>query len=90
LRARTPGHQRRYFGADIGAISAAAIIAAVIAWLLGLRRIIVFKRLAVSLDLLVQLCDLVGESLAREDARLAGVAMKERTVDRDNTATDQT
>jgi hypothetical protein len=40
--------------------------------------VVVFKRLAVSLDLLIQLGDLSGDSLAREDARLTCVAM-ERT-----------
>ena len=89
LRARAPGHQRRYFGADIGAISAAAIIVAVVPRLLGLRRIIVLKRLAVSLDLPVQLYDLFGEPLAREDARLAGIAMEERAVDCDNGSADK-
>ena len=89
LRARTPGHQRRDLRADIGAVSAAAIIVAVVPWLLGFRRIIVFKRLAVSLDLLVQLRDLVGEPLAREDARLAGIAMEERAVDCDNGSADK-
>ena len=69
MRARTPGHQRRYFGADIGVVSAAAIVVAAAVWPHGLRRVIVFKRLAVGIDLQVQPCDLFGEPLAREDAR---------------------
>src|SRR5712691_10957130 len=92
LRARTLGHQRRDLRADIAAVSspASAWTAGVILGLaFGLRRIVVVKGLAVSLDLLVQLCDLFGEPLAREDARLAGVAMEERAVDRDNAPADQ-
>ena len=88
--ARTPGHQRRYFGADIGAISSAAIaVGSILPRLLGLRRVIGLKRLAVNLDLLVKLCDLFGEPLAREDARLAGIAMEERAVDRNNSSPDK-
>ena len=43
---------------------------AILALIFGVRRIIVLKRLAVSLDLLVQLCDLLSEPLAGENARL--------------------
>ena len=57
--------------------------------LLCLRRIIVFKRLAVSLDLKLKPCELLFEPLAGEDGRLAGIAMEERAIDRDNAPADQ-
>jgi hypothetical protein len=90
LRAQALGHQRRDLRANIAAVSSAAIAGrSILPWLLGFCSIIVLKRLAVSLDLLVQLCYLFGEPLAREDARLAGIAMEERAVDRDNGSADQ-
>src|SRR5579863_8921683 len=89
LRARALGHQRRHLGADIPTISSAAAARTFSAVLLRLRRIVVFKRLAVSLDLQIQLCDLFFEPLAREDGSLAGIAVEERAVDCHDAAADQ-
>ena|SRR6516165_1589658 len=87
LGTRALGHQRRYSRAKITAI--AAVIAAAVGSFFGFRRISVFKRLTVSLDLQVQPCDLFGQPLARENALLAGIAVEERAVDRNNTAADK-
>ena len=89
IGARASGHQFSHLRADIAAASAGTV-GPILPWFLGLRRIIVFKGLAVSIDLQVEPCYLLGKSLAREDAPLAGVAMEERAVDRNNTAADQT
>ena len=67
-----------------------AVIAAAVDRLLGFRCIIVFQRLAVSLDLPVQVCDLFGEPPARENARLAGVAMEEGAVERNKGSAHET
>src|ERR1019366_2501800 len=66
-----------------------AVIAVTVGSLPGFRCIIVFERLAVSFDLLFQVCDLFGEPPARENARLAGVAMEEGAVDRNKGSADK-
>ena len=77
---------RRPISVAVTAISSAAIAVGSIS---GFRRIIVFKRRAVSLDLLVQVCDLFVEPIARENAGLACIAMEEGAVDRNNCSADK-
>ena len=92
IGARALRHQRRYFGADIATISSAApvrTVGAILPRFVGFRCIIVFNRHAVSLNLQVQPGDLFGEPLARKDARLAGIAMKEGAIDRNNGPADK-
>src|SRR5664279_2012505 len=79
LGARALGHQLLYSRPKIIAI---ACVAMTVGSRLGFRCVIVFKRLAVSLDLPVQGRDLFGQPPARENARLAGVAMEQGAVDR--------
>ena len=59
------------------ASAVAVIVASILALILGFGRIIVFERPAVSRDLDIQPHNLLCEPLAREDARLAGIAMEE-------------
>src|SRR5664280_2161452 len=80
LGARALGHQLLYFDPQIIAMCPASAVT--VGSLLDFRCVIVFKRLAVSLDLPVQGYDLFGEPPARENARLAGVAMEQGAVDR--------
>src|ERR1035437_10032317 len=68
---------------------ASAAIAVTVGSLLDFRCVIVFKRLAVCLDLPVQVCDLFGEPPARENARLAGVAMEQGAVDRNKASANK-
>src|SRR5664279_249850 len=79
LGARALGHQLLYSRPKIIAI---ACVAMTVGSRLGFRCVIVFKRLSVSLDLPIQGCDLFGQPPARENARLAGVAMEQGAVDR--------
>src|SRR3984893_1944406 len=87
LGARAPGHQLLYSRPQLIAMASVAVT---VGALLGLRCVIVFERLAVSLDLPVQVCDLFGELPARENAGLAGVAMEQGAIDRDKGSADKT
>jgi hypothetical protein len=85
LRALAPGHQFLH----LVAATALAAISRTVASLLGLLRIIGFESLAISLDLLVQRGDLFGQLPLREDAPLAGIAVEQGAVDRNNAPADQ-
>jgi hypothetical protein len=67
LGAQALDHERCNCLTAIAAICSAAIamaVASMLGSILGFRRIIVFKRPTVVLDLVVHLCDLFGEPLA--------------------------
>jgi len=87
-RTFAPGYQLLHLGADIAAISLAAIPRTA-SLLLGFFRIVGIECLAVSLDLLVQTSDLLPEPASREDAVLASVAVEQGAVDRYMGAADQ-
>src|SRR3954469_22425345 len=86
LCAFTPGHQLLDLVPDIAAILVAILA---VARPLGFRRVVGVERLAVRIDLLIELGDLFGELPTREDTVLAGIAVEQRAVDRDQSPADQ-
>ena len=83
------GHQRGQLLSDVTAITIAA------APILPCRRmpclccVVGVERAAVSLDVLVDRRELLGEALARPDASLAGIAVEEGAIDRHQRSTHQ-